>query len=181
MMGLKKAFKNVKDKKWFQSIQKIAPKLAAGLSGPFGWLAEDVLEEVLGKPAVDIEGELATGNPETFLKFKEAEQRFDERMREFDIEEQDLYLKDVQSARDMHKANKDYVPAVLTFLAILLFGFMSYAILFDVSILTEGNEKFVFYLLSTGNSLVIMGYSFYLGSSKGSQRKTDILANGGSK
>jgi hypothetical protein len=177
-MGIKQAFKNIKDKKWFQSIQKIAPKVAAGLAGPFGWLAEDVLSEVLGIPAAEVEAKLAEGNPEIFLKLKEVEKRFEERMREFDIQEQDLYLKDVQSARDMHKANKDYVPAILTFLAIILFGFMSYAILFDAGIITQENEKFVFYLLSTGNSLVIMGYSFYLGSSKGSQRKTDILATG---
>ena len=175
-MGL---FKKVKDKRWFQAIQKVAPKVAGALGGPFGGLAENVLEEVLGMNSDQAMDEIAAGNPEIFKQLKDAEMAFEEHMRDADIREQDLYLSDVADARAMHKVNKDFVPAILTFLAIALFGVMSYAILFATGVITPENEKFVWYLLSTGNSLTIMGYSFYLGSSKGSQRKTDLMADGG--
>ena len=171
-------------KKWFKDAlaagAKLAPKVVGALGGPFGGLAENVLESVLGMGSDKVMEGIAAGDPEVFAKLKLAEIEMGHRMKEADITEQDLYLEDVQSARDMHKANKDWIPAILTFLAILLFGVMSYAILFASGVITDENEKFVWYLLSTGNSLTIMGYSFYLGSSRGSQRKTDILANGAS-
>lgn len=174
-----------KNKKFFKNAlaaaKKLAPKVIGALGGPFGGLAEDVLENVLGMGSDQAMEEVAKGNPAVFADLKKAELQMEERMREFDIEEQDLYLKDVADARAMHKANKDWIPAILTFLAISLFGVMSYAILFASGVITAENEKFVWYLLSTGNSLTIMGYSFYLGSSKGSQYKTDILANGNLK
>lgn len=169
--------KKVKDKKWFQALQKIAPKIAGALGGPFGGLAENVLEEVLGINSDQAMESIAAGDPETFAKLRMAEIEFDERMRELDIEEQDLYLDDVADARAMRTANKDYTPAVLTGLAIVFFGILSYAILWD-SAVVSGNEKFIWYLLGAANGLVVQGFNFFLGSSRGSQRKTDILANG---
>jgi len=173
-MGL---FKKVKDKKWFQALKKVAPKIAGALGGPFGGLAENVLEEVLGSNSDQAMEDIAKGNPEVFERLRLAEIEFNERMRELDIKEQDLYLDDVADARAMRIATKDYTPAVLTGLAVLFFSVMAYAILWDAAVV-DGNEKFVWYLLGTGNALLIQCYNFFMGSSKGSQRKTDMLADG---
>lgn len=173
-MGL---FKKIKDKKWFQAVQKMAPKIAGALGGPFGGLAENVLEEVLGVSGDEAMEMVASGNPEVFKALRLAEIEFESRMKELDIEEQDLYLKDVANARARQIATKDKMPAVLTGLAIAFFGFLSYAILFEPTLL-EVNEKFVWYLLGTGNALLVQGYNFHLGSSRGSQRKTDHMMNG---
>jgi hypothetical protein len=169
--------KKVKNKKWFQALGKVAPKIAGALGGPFGGLAENVLEEVLGVGSDKAMEEIATGNPEVFERLRLAEIEFDERMRQFDIEEQDLYLDDIADARAMRVATKDFTPAILTGLAIVFFGVMAYAILWDAAVV-DGNEKFVWYLLGTGNALLIQCYNFFMGSSRGSQRKTDLLANG---
>jgi hypothetical protein len=168
----------VKDKKWFQAIQKIAPKIAGALGGPFGGLAESVLSSVLGMNSEQAMEEIAKGNPEVFAKLKQAEIEMEARMKELDIQEQDLYLKDVSDARARQVATKDWTPAILTFLAILFFGIISYAILFESEMIMDTNEKFVWYLLGAVNAFVVQGFNFFLGSSKGSQRKTDILANG---
>jgi len=173
-MGL---FKKVKDKKWFQALKKVAPKIAGALGGPFGGLAENVLEEVLGSNSDQAMEDIAKGNPEVFERLRLAEIEFNERMRELDIKEQDLYLDDVADARAMRIATKDYTPAVLTGLAVLFFSVMAYAILWDAAVV-DGNEKFVWYLLGTGNALLIQCYNFFMGSSNGSQRKTDLLADG---
>lgn len=165
----------VKDKKWFKAVQKIAPKIAGALGGPFGGLAENVLESVLGMGSEQAMEEVAKGNPEVFAKLKLAEIEMEARMRDFDIKEQDLYLKDVADARARQIATKDSVPAILTFTAILFFGFLAYAVIYGVGVLDE-NEKFLWYLLGSANAFVVQGFNFYLGSSKGSQRKTDMLA-----
>jgi len=172
-------FKKVKDKKWFQAIQKVAPKIAGALGGPFGGLAENVLEEVLGMNSDAAMDEIAAGNPEIFKQLRDAELAFEEHMRDADIREQDLYLEDVADARAMRVATSDYTPAILTGLAVAFFGTMSYAILWD-SAVVAGNEKFVWYLLGAANGLVVQGFNFFLGSSRGSQRKTDLMADGGS-
>ncbi|MHC4703360.1 MAG: hypothetical protein ACYTFQ_22570 [Planctomycetota bacterium] len=169
--------KKMRDKKWFQALQKIAPKIAAAAGGPFGGLAENVLEEVLGVNSDEAMEQIAAGSPEVFERLRQAEIEFEQRMAELEIEEQDLYLKDVADARAMRTANRDYTPAILTGLAVVFFGVLAYAILWDAAVI-DGNEKFVWYLLGTGNALLIQCYNFFMGSSRGSQRKTDILANG---
>jgi len=174
-MGL---FKKVKDKKWFQAIQTIAPKIAGALGGPFGGLAEDVLEGILGTNSDGAMDLIAAGDPEVFAKLRLAEIEMEARMKDADIREQDLYLKDVADARAMRIATEDWTPAILTGLAITFFGVLSYAILWNAAVV-DGNEKFVWYLLGAANGLVVQGFNFFLGSSRGSQRKTDILANGG--
>jgi hypothetical protein len=172
----------VKDKKWFQALRKLAPKIAAALGGPFGGLAETVLEEVLGKPADEAITEIAKGNPAVFAQLKEAELKFEQRMAELEIEETDLYLKDVASARAMKVATKDWVPATLTFTAIIFFGFLAYTIIGGGAVEGE-TQKFLWYLLGSANAFVVQGFNFFLGSSKGSQRKTDMMhaVNGGPK
>lgn len=165
----------LKDKKWFQAIVKIAPKIAGALGGPFGGLAENVLESVLGLNQDEAMQQIAAGNPEVFAALKQAEIEFEERMREFDIEEQDLYLKDTADARAMRVATKDYTPAVLTGIALTFFFVLSWSVLKDVDIVQQ-NESFVMFLFGCASGWVTQGISFFLGSSRGSQKKTDMMA-----
>ncbi len=172
-MGLKK-------KKWFQTLLAIAPKVAAGLGGPIAGLAMNTLKGALGMPdatEAEIEKRIAEGSPETFLALRKAAQDFDLKMREFDIQEDQLEYADVADARARQLATKDWTPAVLTATAIIFFGFLSYSILGELDIVAA-NEKFIWYLLGCASAWVTQGFNFHLGSSKGSQRKTDLLADG---
>lgn len=175
-MGLKK-------KKWFQTLMTIAPKVAAGLGGPVAGLAMNTLKNALGMPdatEAEIEKRIAEGSPETYLALKKAAQDFDVKMRDFDIKEDQLEYADTADARARQLATKDRTPAILTATAITFFGFLAYSILGELDIV-EPNEKFVWYLLGSAQAWVTQGFNFFLGSSKGSQRKTDLLANGAGK
>lgn len=175
-MGL---FKKVKDKKWFQAIQKVAPKIAGALGGPFGGLAENVLEEVLGMNSDQAMEEIAAGNPEIFKQLKDAELEFEMHMKDADIREQDLYLHDVADARARQIATQDKMPAVLTFIAVAAFSGISYMIFTGTGI-TEGNERFLWLILGSVIGWGNQGFNFHLGSSRGSQKKTDnFMLNGG--
>ncbi len=172
-MGLKKT-------KWFQTLMTIAPKVAAGLGGPIAGLAMNTLKNALGMPdatEAEIEKTIAEGSPETFLALKKAAQDFDVKMRDFDIKEDQLEYADTADARARQLATKDWVPAILTGIAIVFFGWLSYGILTALDIV-QANEKFIWYLLGCASAWVTQGFNFHLGSSKGSQRKTDLLANG---
>jgi len=166
----------LKDKKWFQAIVKIAPKIAGALGGPFGGLAENVLEEVLGLNKDEAMQQIAAGNPTVFAALKEAELEFEEKMRQFDIEEQDLYLDDVADARSMRVATKDWTPGILVGVSLTFFFTLSFAVLWNLDFISGENKDFAFYLFGVASGWVTQGMSFFLGSSKGSGRKTEMMA-----
>lgn len=174
------AEKKLKERKWFKAIAKIAPKVAGALGGPFGGLAENVLESVLGMGSEQAMEEVAKGNPEVFKALRLAEIEFETRMQEFKIQEQDLYLSDIADARQMKIATKDWTPVILTSLVIAAFCWLAYNILAGTAIV-ESNERFIWLLLGSVIGWVTQGFNFFLGSSKGSQRKTDLLATGGNQ
>jgi hypothetical protein len=171
-----------KNKKFLKSAlaaaKKLAPKIVGALGGPFGGLAEGVLENVLGINKDEAMEQIAAGNPEVFANLKIAELEFEEKMKQLDIEEQDLYLKDVASARSMRVATKDWTPGVLTGIALTFFFTLTFLVLYNLEIVSGENRDFAFYLFGVASGWVTQGMNFFLGSSRGSQKKTEILANG---
>jgi hypothetical protein len=186
MSKLSNALKGLGKKPWFQTLKKVAPTVAGGLvGGPFAGVAVSVLQSVLGvdgdpnDPGTldQISEIVASGNPDALLKLKEAEQAFIENMKKLDIEEQDLYLKDVASAREREKIVRDKTPMVLSYLAVALWLFILYAVFFtDLEIVKVQEQRDVLlYLLGVTQTLVVTAYSYYLGSSRGSLAKTESM------
>lgn len=186
MSKLSDALKGLGKKPWFQTLKKVAPTVAGGLvGGPFAGVAVSVLQSVLGvdgdpnDPGTldQISEIVASGNPDALLKLKQAEQTFIENMKKLDIEEQDLYLKDVASAREREKIVRDKTPMILSYLAVALWLFILYAVFFtDLEIVKAQEQRDVLlYLLGVTQTLVVTAYSYYLGSSRGSLAKTESM------
>lgn len=165
----------LKDKKWFKAIMKIAPGIATAIGGPFGGLAATVLKEVTGMDEAGIEKAIAEGDPNVFLQLKQAEQAFELKLKELDIRVEELQYADVADARARQIAMKDHTPAILTGVALTFFFALSYSVLTSLEIVQQ-NEAFVMFLFGAASGWVTQGMSYFLGSSKGSQRKTDMLA-----
>lgn len=170
----------IKDKRWFQAVMKVAPTIATALGGPFGGLAASVLKEVTGLDEAGVEKAIAEGNPEIFLQLKTAEQAFELELERIGVRKEELGYADTADARARQLASKDWTPAVLTGVALTFFFALSASVLYNLEIVQE-NESFVMFLFAASMNWVTMGMGFFLGSSKGSQRKTDILANGAGK
>jgi hypothetical protein len=170
----------LKDRKWFQAVLKIAPGIATAIGGPFGGLAATVLKEVTGLDEAGIEKAIADGDPNIFLQLKQAEQAFDVKLKELELDREALEYKDLADARAMRVATKDWTPAILTGVSLTFFFALSYAVLTSLEIVSQ-NESFVMFLFGVASSWVTQGLNFFLGSSKGSQRKTDMLASGSTK
>ncbi len=170
-----------------QILGTVAPLVATAVGGPFGGIASKLIKSALG---VDSDSEvdqiLATGDPEILLKLKNAEKEMDVEMRRLGIQEQDLYLKDTQSARDL--AVKTGIGPQLTLAALFVGGYFVILVMVLSGWLTpsEGLKDMAMILIGVLAGEVPRIMSFFFGTTKGSSDKNAYLAaaqsiNGGSK
>jgi hypothetical protein len=157
-------------------VGSVAPLIGTAIGGPFGGLATSLLQDAFGtNDDAAIQQQLASGNPDALLKLKAAEQAFDAKMKELDIDEQDLYLKDVQSARDLAQKTSIWPQLTLTFLAIGAFAAVLYVLVLQSQVIPPDNKDLVIFLVGQLSTFTGMGFSFFLGSSKGSKDKNSIM------
>lgn len=168
-----------KKKNIFKKILgSVAPLVGTAIGGPFGGLATTVLREAFGSDdEAEIERQIASSSPDALIKLKTAEQAMEVKMRELDISEDDLYLKDVQSARDMAKATSIIPQLALTFIAIFAFGAVLYVLVLQSQVIPPENKDLVIFLVGQLSTFTGMGFSFFLGSSKGSGDKNKQIAD----
>jgi hypothetical protein len=170
-MGLKLSDKVKK------TISVVAPTLGAALGGPLGGLAGQILGGLVGgEDPKALEEAILTQKPETLLALKQAENDFKVKLRELEIEEDKLVFNDRGNARDLAKV--DMGPHKMLSLIFIGGYFIILAAFFvgKIEIAQEMREPFLILLgVITANVPAIM--QFWFGTSSGSQRKTDILAN----
>jgi|ERR1035437_603154 hypothetical protein len=163
---------------WKSLIGSIAPTVATALGGPLAGLAVESLGKVLGMDAPTVkkvqdaltQGQL-TGDQ--IAQIKQAELTLQARMKELDISEEQLYASDRDSARkreevvqDRTNRNLAYV-IVCAFLALVASTILGYA---KVDSVLAGT--LVGYLSAKCEQVL----AYYFGSSKSSDRKTELLA-----
>lgn len=172
-------WKEMKKKPFFQALGKIAPTIATALGGPFGGLAAGALTAALGLPADASEGQIASkienATADDIVALRKVNTDFEAKMKELDISEQDLYLKDTQSAREMQREVRSKMPAALAILGWLQWLMVAMVILFGEKFgITLGSEQrdILFFILATSQAMALQGFYFFLGSSRGSKEKT---------
>ena len=177
-MGIKKFFKKLKESKVFKGIMNVAPTVAGALGGPFGFLAVNTINEVLGTAYTDEEqfAQAVQADPNIMLKMKEVESAFLLKMDENDLSREDLHAQDRQSAREMHVALKDKTPFILAVYILSLFTALAGTILWGIIsanlVIDPTIEKFLYFLFGAVTGWVTQVISFHFGSSKGSQLKS---------
>lgn len=168
-MNLSESFKSV--------IGSIAPVIGTALGGPVGGAAfAAISESLLGEVTTDvkkIEKALAEATPEQLAALKKVDNDFDVRMKELDINLEELAQANTANARQREIAIKDKIPAILAILVTAGFfsvlGFMLY------SGTDQQSDALLVMLGALGTAWgAIMNY--YFGSSAGSAKKNDMLA-----
>lgn len=160
---------------WKSMLGSVAPMIGTAVGGPFGAMAGKLLGSALLDDEDATEAQIAqalqTADPETIAKIKEAELSFKATMKELDIKEVDLHLKDVQNARDM--ATKTTLVPQMILSAIFITGyFVLVFILFSGQIKIDDSIRDMSNILigvMTANIPSIM--QFWFGSSHGSKTK----------
>lgn len=161
---------------WKSVVKSVAPTIATALGGPMVGLGVKALSQVLlgkddGKES-EIAQALQGATPETLLKLKEADQQFDIRLKELDIDLEKVNAEDRDSARKRQIAVKDKTPAVLAYLLTLGF-FCVLAALFNFTI-PEANKAIIFSLTGSLGTVWIAAMAYYHGSSRSSARKDEL-------
>lgn len=163
--------------KWKKILGAVAPTLATALGGPLAGAAVGALSKaVLNKDdgtEEEISQVVSSGNPETLLKLKEADNTFKLEMQRLGVDLEALHAKDRDSARQREIAVRDNTPKILASVVVVgFFGVLAY--MFKYGVPKEGDEALLILLgaLGAGFGMVL---SYYFGSSSGSMQKTAIM------
>lgn len=160
-------------------IKKVAPFLGTALGGPLGGLAVEAATQALGVPEKTAEGlrkALAGPDPLTgdqLLALKKAESDFQVQVMANAAAMAGLDVEDRKSARNMEVALKSNVPRNLTYFLTVgmtaLLGLLIYKGIPDSPV--------VQLLLGSYTTAWTASIVYWFGSTHGSERKTDIIAN----
>ncbi len=167
-------------KKVLPTIAALAPNLATALGGPLAGMGLSALLQALGiNPAApDKEAQVAAAlqnmTPETALALKKADQDFAVKLKELDINLEEINAKDRDSARNMQIQTQDWTPRVLAFFIVV--GFLSLLTAMAFVTIPVSNEKLLDIMTGTLGTLTVTIATFYFGSSSGSQKKDALLA-----
>lgn len=183
---------------WKSVVRSIAPTLGTALGGPMAGAAVKVLgEALLGDPnssEAKVAQAVAAGlSPDAIVALRQADQAFEIRMRELDIDLAKLnadveraYLADVSDARKANAGDAGVfrlgISVLVTFAAVMA------AVLYgSFQLLTGGIQTKDIAVVATVSSLIgtVVGYvaanaqqvvAYFFGSSKGSADKTAAMA-----
>jgi hypothetical protein len=156
-------------------IKVVAPTLGAALGGPLGGLAGQILGGIVGGDVKSIETSILEQKPETLLALRKAEQDFKVKLQELEIEEERLVFQDRSNARDLAKV--DMGPHKVLSLVFIggYFAVLSAFFVGKMELDPSLRDPFLLLLgVITANVPSIM--QFWFGTSSGSQKKTQILA-----
>lgn len=166
---------------WLSTIASIAMPGA----GPFIGLAAKALSSGLGatvKPdAQSISDAITTAmaNPDQLATLKKIDDDFAVQMRSLGIQETMDYEKiaadDTASARQREEIVKDSTPKILAFLVVIL-CFVGEGFYFFHGAPANASPELIGRILGTLDSALILVLGYYFGSSRGSDRKTELLA-----
>jgi len=152
-------------------VGAIAPTLGSALGGPLGGQAASVVAQVLGcKPEPKaINQAIQSATPEQMLELKKAEQDFEVKMKELEVDIFALEVQDTQDARS--KFSKDWTTRFMGL--ITLSGFMGYIFLVTLQPPEQNSEALINLVLGYLGGLASAVISFYFGASHSPDDKQD--------
>jgi hypothetical protein len=161
--------------KALQVLKTVAPTLATAFLGPFAPIANAALGAVLNTTDPKAaEQTLLNATPDQLLALKNADNAFQEQMKQLGISEEALVYQDTANARAREIATHDITPKVLAYLVTAGLFTMLGVLIFHGTPKDGGGEALTLMLGSLATAWAgIMTY--YFGSSAGSAAKTDAL------
>lgn len=166
--------------KTLNTISTVAPTVATALGGPLAGLAVNVVSSALGIDGSEeaISNAVATGNPEVFLKLKQAENDLTVKLKELDVQLENISMQDRTSARNREIAIKDNTPKILG--GLILLGFFSVIGFLMVNGMTGIPPEVIGLmgiLIGQVSSKAEQVVNYFFGSSAGSRRKSEQITD----
>jgi hypothetical protein len=162
-------------------IKTVAPWLGTALGGPLGGMAAEAVASALGladKTTDAIKQAIAGVTPDQMMALKKADQQFQLDMQALGFKQvvdlETVAAGDRDSARKMQIAAPSMVPALLTCFVVGAFTATLILLLkFDVP---NTNRDIVVYMIGQLSGGFTSALAFWLGTTKESGRKTELLA-----
>ena len=164
-------------------VGTVSPLLGGALGGPLGGMAGKMLQKALGVNSEDAALAVLESDPDSLLKLKQIESDLEVRMEELGITEEQIHADDRDSARSLAK-EKGISPQVILS-TIFIGGYFSMMYLFFTSDLVSQLNDFakgqLGIMIGVLTASIVQIMNFWFGSSAGSKRKTEVMANGAVK
>ena len=158
-------------------LASIAPTLASAILGPLGGVAVAGLGKIFGidgATTADVAKVFQDGKltPEQLSAIKALEMKYQAEEKERGFRYAELEFKNTQDARDMQKQTKSYFPATLSiFVTVGFFSILITMLVWEY----KPTEPLLIMLGALGAAFGAV-VNFWLGSSNGSQRKSELLS-----
>lgn len=157
-------------------VRTVAPALATALGGPLAGSAVRVLsEKFLGKPdgtPEEIEAVLTTATPEQLIELKRLDVEFAKHLSDNDIKLEQIDATDRNSAREREKVVRDGAPLIIALVVLALWCWVTYTLL-TAGVVKTADDALIGRVLGTLDAAVTGSLWYFLGSSRGSAKKTD--------
>jgi hypothetical protein len=159
-------------------LGQLAPSIATALGGPLAGVAVKTLSNALfgheDGTEEQISAAMAVATPDQLAAIKKIDADFKVQMKSLDIDLERISAGDRDSARQMQRETKDWVPKVLAIVITLgFFGILIWMLLNGMP--KTGTEALLMMLGALGTAWTGV-VNFYYGSSAGSKAKNDLLA-----
>tara|TARA_R110000824_G_scaffold85061_2_gene211638 strand:- start:2700 stop:3167 length:468 start_codon:yes stop_codon:yes gene_type:complete len=144
-------------------LSAVAPGLGAAMNSPLGGMAMDMVSQVMGcnNNEKDIEKAMQIATPEQLTALKKANNEFDIKMKELDVDIFALETADIQNARSSF--SKDWTARIIG--VVVVGGFMGYIFLVTLQPPEQNSEALINLVLGYLGGLASAIISFYFGAS----------------
>jgi len=161
-------------------LKTLAPLLGSAFGGPLGGAAAAFLADKLGLDTKDVKAVSEVLNsgklsPDQVSQIKLAEIDFQKFLETNKIKMEEISAGDRNSARELLKATRSYVPATLTFL--ITIGYFVVLIGMMAKMFAVADSQVMLIMLGQLGTAWGVTIAFWFGTTSGSKDKTDILAN----
>lgn len=166
---------------WRNVLRTVAPWIGTAMGGPLGGMAVEAAANAMGlsdKTVDAVKQAISGATPEQMLALKNADKDFALRMQELgfkhEADMEALITSDRKDARAMQVATRSWVPAILTCVLLAAFN-AALAALFYLAV-PDGNRDIVVYMIGQLSGFAASAVAYWLGTTRNSQNKTDMLA-----
>ena len=149
-------------------VSTVAPAIGTALGTPLGGAAVSMIADKLGVPNNQqaVEKAIRQATPDEMLKLKEADNEFEVKMKELDVDVFRLEAEDKQHARSAF--SKDWTTKAMGILT--LSGFMGYIFLVTLQPPEQNSEALINLVLGYLGGLASAVISFYFGASNSNDK-----------
>lgn len=155
-----------------EGVRIVAPTVASLMGGPLAGTAVSVLGNViLGKPNAsheEVMGALGNLTPEMLGKVKQAEAELQAKLKELDIQVDQLHQEDRADARNRQIELKDHIPGYL--IGTVTVGFFGLLAVMSFHGVPAENRDLVNVMLGALGTGWSSGMMYFFGSSRGADR-----------